>query len=260
MSTSLPGAVLSKSVLYQTRSPWVAQTVKNLPSGTGFSPWVGKIPWRREWLATHPSVLAWRIPWTEEPGRLQSTGSQRVRHGWMTNTKKENLRSIVPALTPHTHQERKKKNYQGHDRQGRLRNHHRVPSLEETRRPSVLRGLDEIPGQKRDVGSEWNRALVNMFYFWWIILHWCSWQKEKDGRAETASCGEHRNAAEDVSGAWQWQAEGKHWWQIQHHTFFPEQRAREWNHFLFKDPDYTLDQQTQANRALIKSIWQQGCF
>ena len=32
--------------------------------------------------ATHSSILVWRIPWTEEPGRLQSTGSQRVRHDW----------------------------------------------------------------------------------------------------------------------------------------------------------------------------------
>ena len=31
-------------------------------------------------MVTHSSILAWRIPWTEEPGRLQSTGSQRVRH------------------------------------------------------------------------------------------------------------------------------------------------------------------------------------
>ena len=31
-------------------------------------------------MATHSSILAWRIPWTEEPGRLQSMGSQRVRH------------------------------------------------------------------------------------------------------------------------------------------------------------------------------------
>ena len=31
-------------------------------------------------MATHSSILAWKIPWTEEPGRLQSTGSQRVRH------------------------------------------------------------------------------------------------------------------------------------------------------------------------------------
>ena len=31
-------------------------------------------------MATHSSILAWRIPWTEEPGRLQSTGSRRVGH------------------------------------------------------------------------------------------------------------------------------------------------------------------------------------
>ena len=31
-------------------------------------------------MATHSSILAWRIPWTEEAGRLQSVGSQRVRH------------------------------------------------------------------------------------------------------------------------------------------------------------------------------------
>ena len=35
-----------------------------------------------EGVATHSSILAWRIPWTEEPGRLQSMGSQRVRHDW----------------------------------------------------------------------------------------------------------------------------------------------------------------------------------
>ena len=33
-----------------------------------------------EGMDTHPSILAWRIPWTEELGRLQSMGSQRVRH------------------------------------------------------------------------------------------------------------------------------------------------------------------------------------
>ena len=34
----------------------------------------------KEGTATHSSILAWRIPWTEEPGRLQSIGSQRVGH------------------------------------------------------------------------------------------------------------------------------------------------------------------------------------
>ena len=35
--------------------------------------------------ATHSSTLAWKIPWTEEPGRLQSMGSRRVRHDWETS-------------------------------------------------------------------------------------------------------------------------------------------------------------------------------
>ena len=39
-----------------------------------------------ESMATHSSVLAWRILWTEEPGGLWSMGSQRVRHDWATNT------------------------------------------------------------------------------------------------------------------------------------------------------------------------------
>ena len=37
-------------------------------------------------MATHSSLLAWRIPWTEEPGGLQSMGLQRVGHDWMTDT------------------------------------------------------------------------------------------------------------------------------------------------------------------------------
>jgi len=37
-------------------------------------------------MTTHSSILAWRIPWTEEPGRLQSMGSYRVRQDWATNT------------------------------------------------------------------------------------------------------------------------------------------------------------------------------
>ena len=39
-----------------------------------------------EEMATSYSILAWRIPWTEEPVRLQSMGSQRVKHNWVTNT------------------------------------------------------------------------------------------------------------------------------------------------------------------------------
>ena len=60
----------------------MALVVKNLPANAGgmrcgFNSWVGKIPWRED-MATHPNILAWRIPWTEEPGGLRSIGSQRV--------------------------------------------------------------------------------------------------------------------------------------------------------------------------------------
>ena len=43
----------------------------------GFDPWVGKIP-LEEGMTAHSSNLAWRIPWTEKPGGLESMGSQRV--------------------------------------------------------------------------------------------------------------------------------------------------------------------------------------
>ena len=45
----------------------------------GFDPWVRKIP-LEEGIATHSSILAWRIPWTEAPALLQSMGLQRVGH------------------------------------------------------------------------------------------------------------------------------------------------------------------------------------
>jgi len=44
-------------------------------------------------MATHSSVLAWKIPWTEEPGELQSMGSQRVRHDWSNGVYTQSLSS-----------------------------------------------------------------------------------------------------------------------------------------------------------------------
>ena len=59
--------------------------VKNPPANAGD---VGSIPGQEdpleEEMATHSSTLAWEIPWTEEPGRLQSMGSQRVKHHLVT--------------------------------------------------------------------------------------------------------------------------------------------------------------------------------
>ena len=45
-------------------------------------------------MATHSSILAWIIPWTEEPGGLQSMGSQRVRHDWVTKKKKKAVKKL----------------------------------------------------------------------------------------------------------------------------------------------------------------------
>ena len=55
----------------------IAQLVKNLPAMQ--ETWVHSLGWDdplEEGMATHSSILAWRIPWAEEPGGLQSTGSQ----------------------------------------------------------------------------------------------------------------------------------------------------------------------------------------
>ena len=59
----------------------MAQKVKNLPAmlETRVRSLAREDPLEKE-MATHSSILAWRIPWMEEPGGLQSVGSQRVRH------------------------------------------------------------------------------------------------------------------------------------------------------------------------------------
>ena len=71
----------------ETGAALVAQSVKNLPAVQ--ETWV-RSPGREDPLekemATHSSILAWKISWTKEPGGLQSMGSQRVGHDWATNT------------------------------------------------------------------------------------------------------------------------------------------------------------------------------
>ena len=90
-------SLLDAKIIIGRKHMWV-----NVQKGIGFPDgWVGKesaystgdpgsIPGSEDPLekgmATHSSILAWRTPWTEEPGRLQSTEEQRVRHHWGTNT------------------------------------------------------------------------------------------------------------------------------------------------------------------------------
>ena len=70
--------------LYISGASQVALAVKNPPADAGDARDVGSILGSgrspEEGMATHSSILAWRIPWTEEPGRLQFIGLQRVGH------------------------------------------------------------------------------------------------------------------------------------------------------------------------------------
>jgi len=54
--------------------------VKNPPVNAGDAGDVGQEDHLEEEMTTHSKILAWKIPWTEEPGRLQSMGSPRARH------------------------------------------------------------------------------------------------------------------------------------------------------------------------------------
>ena len=87
--SSIPGSGRSpgEGLDYPLQYSLVVQTVKNLPSM--WETWVRSLGWEdplEEGMETQSSILAWRIPWTEEPGGLQSMGSQQVRPGLATNT------------------------------------------------------------------------------------------------------------------------------------------------------------------------------
>ena len=91
---------------YPLRCSWaslVAQLVKNPPVMR--EAWVWSLGWEdllEKGRSIYSSILAWRIPWTEEPGGLQSMGSQRVRHNWSdlacTHALSINWTSLVAQL------------------------------------------------------------------------------------------------------------------------------------------------------------------
>ena len=81
-------------------SSLVAQRLKHLPPM--WETWVWSLgredPLEKE-MVTHSSILAWRIPWMEKPGRLQSIGSQRVGHDWVISLSLSYLNSLVVSPT-----------------------------------------------------------------------------------------------------------------------------------------------------------------
>ena len=70
--------MVAEPQFYLTVSRLMAQLVKNLPVIQVLS--LGCEDSLEKGMATHFSILSWNIPWTEKPGRLQSTGSQRIGH------------------------------------------------------------------------------------------------------------------------------------------------------------------------------------
>ena len=86
----------------------MSQTVKNLPAmqETRVPSLDREEPWEKG-MATYSSILAWKIPWAEEPGRLQAMGSQRVGHNWATNTRQQWV--VITDYLPAEKYRRKKK-------------------------------------------------------------------------------------------------------------------------------------------------------
>ena len=79
-------------------------------AGDGFDPWVGKILWRRAWQPT-PGFLFGETPWTEEAVGLQSVGSQRVGHNWVTKHSTPSQSHLLPGNynnSPPTHHHKTK--------------------------------------------------------------------------------------------------------------------------------------------------------
>ena len=79
------GEVLCLHLQRKKGFPGGASDIKSLPAKAGDLRNTGSLSQEdplEEGMATHSSILAWRNPWTEEPGGLQSIGSQRVEHDW----------------------------------------------------------------------------------------------------------------------------------------------------------------------------------
>ena len=79
----------------------MAQRVKNLPAMQ--DTWVRSLGWEDpldKGVATHSGILSWRIPWAEEPDGLQSMGSQRVGHNWVTSVQFSSVQSCPTLCNP----------------------------------------------------------------------------------------------------------------------------------------------------------------
>ena len=140
------------------RASLMVQTVGNLPAMQESRVWsLGwENPLEKE-TATHSSILAWEIPWTEEPDGLQSMELQRVRHNWETNTQGKMMSlEWTLILTAWCHY---KKRTQACIKEDHMETHEKAaifkPSLEERdlRGNQTCQHLDSRPPASRTVRS-----------------------------------------------------------------------------------------------------------
>ena len=97
----------------------VAQMINNLPAMQETQvPALGQEDLLEKEMATYSSVLAWRILWTEEPGRLQSMGSYRVGHNW-----------IDLALKKAWRERRKRRRRKGQGKEKKMKNYFNTPNI-----------------------------------------------------------------------------------------------------------------------------------
>ena len=87
------------NIPYMYWTSLVAQMVKNLPEMQKTQVWF--LGWEHsleKGMAAHSNILAWKMLWTEEPGKLQSMALQRAGHDWVTNTRHIYLLVLFPLL------------------------------------------------------------------------------------------------------------------------------------------------------------------
>ena len=106
ISRVFSSATIQKHQFFSTQPSFlVAQMVKSPPAMQETCVW--SLDWedpQEKGTATHSSILAWRIPWTENPSGLQSMDSQRVRHDWATVTSQPSLLSCIhPSIHTYIH-------------------------------------------------------------------------------------------------------------------------------------------------------------
>ena len=109
-------------------------------------------------MATHSSTLAWKIPWTEKSGRLQSMGSQRVGHDWVTSLSlsNPNCQDLMPDGVKWSWCNNRNKVHNKRNVFESPRNH---PHLDPPSSMEKLSSLKPVPSAKKD-GDHWFRFMV----------------------------------------------------------------------------------------------------